>query len=227
VGRAWSAPLRPGRRGGLCIAFGILAAAALAAVAATPLPAATVQFAPDLRPAILAMRPIPAHDGDIVEITVTVVNVGDTPANTATVELTDTPPNGPALSVGSTILSTPLTPGSSATVRMPRFVASGVGEHTLTIRVTNVTPSEANVLNDTVSVPMEVLSSGVSAPPPPTDGVRIEAIATLGLGALAGFILAIGLVAAAAVLLWRREPYAVQPPPPEPPDRSPPPIWPP
>ncbi len=206
--------------------FGSLALSGLLVASANPIHPILAQFAPDLRPENPALSPVPAYEGDTVEVTVTVVNVGDTTAVSATIDLTDSRPNGEVISIGHTLLADPLAPGASTFVRTPKFFAVGVGEHTLTIGVGNVTPVEANGGNDALSMRMPVLPAK-APPPPPSDGVRVEALATLGFGAFVGFIFVIGIIAVVVVLLSRREPYAAVPPPPEPPDRSPPPIWPP
>jgi hypothetical protein len=111
---------------------------------------------------------------------------------------------------------------------MPRFIAAGVGPHTLTIRVGNVTPPEVQPGGGVLSIPLEVLPTNPSSsPPPPSDGIHIEGLESLGLSALVGVvvvILAIGVIVAA---VGRRRSQELEPPPPEPPDRSPPPLWPP
>lgn len=209
------------------VIFGSLALSGLFVVGADPTHTIRAQLAPDLRPANPMLSPIPAYEGDVVRFTVTVVNVGDTAAVSATIELTDSRPNGEVIRIGTTLLVNPLAPGASALVQSPPFFAVGVGEHTLTIRVGNVTPVEANGGNDALSMWMQVLPAKAPPPPPPSNGVRVEALASLGFGAFLGFLLVIGIIAVAVVFLSRREPHAMEPPPPEPPDRSPPPIWPP
>src|SRR5207249_6491746 len=203
VGRAWSAPLRWGRRGGLVVLFGILTASTLLIAGANPVHPVLAQIAPDLRPLNLAVSPEPPYEGDVVEVTVTVVNVGDTAAISATVELIDSRPNGDVVRIGVTPLSDSLAPGASALVHTPQFLAVGLGEHNLTIRVENVVPAEANAGYDTMSMWMQVLPARAPPPPPPPDGVRIEALATLGFGAFIGFLLVIGVIAVVIVFLSR------------------------
>jgi len=205
----------------------ILAVSVLLVVSANPIRSVSPQLAPDLQPANAELSPVPAYEGDKVEVTVTIVNVGDAAAVAGTVELIDARPNGDVVRIGATPLSDPLPPGGSTIVHTPQFFAVGVGEHTLAIRVGNVTPVEANAGNDALSAWMQVLPAKAPPPPPPSDGVRVEALATLGFGAFVGFLFVIGIIAVIVVLLSHREPYAAVPPPPEPPDRSPPPIWPP
>jgi len=201
---------------------------ALAGVNASSTPLVIPQVAPNLRPVNPAMTPVPTREGDIVEVTVAVANIGDTAAVYATVDLTDSRPNGKIVWSGRPVISDPLAPDASTVVHMQPFLAIGVGEHTLTIHVGNVTPAEADGGNNDVSIGMDVLSPKASPPPPPSDGgVRAQALETLGLGAIVGFVLVVLGIGLVVGLLARREPYEVVPPPPEPPDRSPPPIWPP
>jgi len=209
------------------VLFGILMASTLLTAGANPVHPALAQFAPDLRPANLAVSPVPPYEGDVVEVTVTVVNVGDTAAISATVELIDSRPNGDVVRIGVTPLSDSLAPGASALVHTPQFLAVGFGEHNLTIRVENVVPAEASAGNDALSEWMQVLPARTPPPPPPADGVRIEALATLGFGAFVGFLFVVGVIAVVIVFLSRGERSEMEPPPPEPPDRSPPPLRPP
>jgi len=209
------------------VLFGILMASTLLIAGANHVHSVLAQFGPDLRPANPVVSPVPPYEGDIVEVTVTVVNVGDTAAISATVELIDSRPNGDVVQIGVTPLSDSLAPGASALVHTPQFLAVGIGEHNLTIRVENVVPAEANAGYDTMSMWMQVLPARAPPPPPPPDGVRIEALATLGFGAFVGFLLVIGVIAVVIVFLSRPEGSEMEPPPPEPPDRSPPPLRPP
>jgi hypothetical protein len=111
---------------------------------------------------------------------------------------------------------------------MPPFVAVGVGSHTLTIRVGNVTPSEVQAGGGAIAPPLEVLPARTSAPPPPpSDGIHIEGLESLGLGALLGFAVVILGIGVAVAAMGRRRSRELEPPPHEPPDRSPPPLWPP
>src|SRR5438105_15666717 len=87
VGRAWSAPLRWGRRGGLVVLFGILMASTLLTAGANPVHPVLAQFAPDLRPANPVVSPVPPYVGDVADVTVTVVTVGHTAALSETAEL--------------------------------------------------------------------------------------------------------------------------------------------
>src|SRR2546423_2808357 len=185
VGRAWSAPLRWGRRGGLVVLFGILMASTLLIAGASPSHPVLAQFAPDLRPANLAVSPVPPHEGDVVEVTVTVVNVGGTAAISATVELIDSRPNGDVVRIGVTPLSDSLAPGASALVRTPQFLAVGPGEHNLTIHVANVVPAEASAGNDALWMWMPGLPARgpPPQPAPPSAGVRTGAPPTPRSGA--------------------------------------------
>jgi hypothetical protein len=193
-----------------------------------PTSALAVQAAPDLRPAVPSINPAPAYEGDIVGVSVLVVNQGDATATAASIDLVDARPGGPSVPIGRSELASPLAPGASVAVSMPPFVAVGVGSHTLTIRVGNVTPSEVQVGGGTISIPLEVLPARTSSsPPPPSDGVRIEGLETLGLGAFLGFVVVILGIGVAVAAVGRRRSRELEPPPPEPPDRSPPPLWPP
>ena len=102
-------------------------ASTLLIAGANPVHPVLAQFGPDLRPANLAVSPVPPYEGDVVEVTVTVVNVGDTAAISATVELIDSRPNGDVVRIGVTPLSDSLAPGASALVHTPQFLAVGIG----------------------------------------------------------------------------------------------------
>jgi hypothetical protein len=223
-------PSRQGRRGGSAVVLVLGGLVLLGCLGASPTAALAVQAAPDLRPAAATIHPpAPAYVGDIVEVSVVIVNQGDATATAASIDLVDARPGGgaPVPIGGSVTLTAPLGAGASVTLSMPPFIAAGVGMHTLTIRVGNVTPAEVQPGGGAISIPLEVLPARTSAPPPPpSDGIHIEGLESFGLGALLGFavvILGIG-VAVAAVGRRSRE---LEPPPHEPPDRSPPPLWPP
>jgi hypothetical protein len=125
-------------------------------------------------------------------------------------------------------LTAPLAPGASLTMSVPPFVAVGVGRHTLTIQVGNVTPPELQAGGGAVSIPLDVLPARDStSTPPPSDGIRIEGLETLGLGALVGFVVVVLGIGVAVAATGRRRSRELEPPSPEPPDRSPPPLWPP
>jgi hypothetical protein len=187
-----------------------------------------IQSAPDLRVAAPSIHPAPAYEGDIVDVSVTILNQGDATATAASIDLIDARPSGMSVPIGRSELTSPLAPGASVTVSMPPFVAVGVGPHTLSIRVGNVTPSEVRAGGGAISIPLEVLPMPASPPPPPpSDGVRIEGLETLGLGALLGLVVVILGVGVAVAAVGRRRSRELEPPPPEPPDRSPPPLWPP
>src|SRR5438309_9798564 len=61
VERAWSAPLRWERRGGLVVLFGILMASTLLTAGANPGHPVLAQLAPDRRPAHPVVRRVPLY----------------------------------------------------------------------------------------------------------------------------------------------------------------------
>lgn len=186
-------------------------------------------LSPDLRPDHTTMKPSPAYEGDILRLSVTVDNRGETAALSAAIELTDARPNGDSVFIGRASLTGLLAEGASVTVSMPPFVAVGTGTHTLTIRIADVMPLEVNTGNNALAVDMTVQEWKEVPPPlpPPAGGIRVEALATLGIGIATG-LFAVALVAAIVTgLLRTRWKGPLVPPPPEPSDRNPPPIWPP
>jgi len=186
-------------------------------------------LSPDLMPNDTTMKPSPAYEGDILRLSVTVDNRGDTAALSAAIELTDVRPNGDAVFIGRASLTGLLAAGASVAVSMPSFVAAGTGMHTLTIRIADVMPSEVNTGNNALTVDMTVQAWNEvpPPPPPPAGGIRVEGLATLGIGITTG-LFAVALAAAIVTGLRRtRRKGPLVPPPPEPTDRNPPPIWPP
>ena len=228
MGRAWWAPPRGGRRGGrifaLEIGFFLVATAGIAAATSPTLS----QVAPDLWLANPAVSPMPPYEGDVVHVTVTVANVGDIAASTAAVELIDLRPNGDIITIGRSSIANPLGPDQSVVLEAPPFFAVGTGEHTLTLRVTDVTPAESNASHGVFSMRMPVLPAEVSPPPPTSsDGLRAEALEALGVGAVLGFLFVVAAIGIAIAFVARRRAAELEPPPPEPRDESPPPLWPP
>jgi len=222
-------PSRQRRRGEIAVVLGIGGLLLLGCMGVGANLAVTIQAGPDLRPAVPFVNPAPAYEGDIVEISVLVVNEGDATATAASIDLVDARPGGASVPIDPPAkLAGPLAPGGSVRLSMTPFVAVGVGSHTLTIRVGAVTPPEVQAGGGGIVFTLEVLPVRASPSPlPPSDGVHIEGLETLGLGALLGFlavILGIGVVVAA---VGQRRSRELEPPPPEPPDRSPPPLWPP
>jgi hypothetical protein len=197
-------------------------------LAGATLPVAS-RVAPDLELANPSVSPLPPYEGDVVHVAVTLTNVGDAAAFTASVELVDSRPNGDRISIGRMPIQAPLGPRASTILEAPAFFAVGTGEHTLTLRVVDVTPAESNVTNGVLSVWMKVLSAPTSPPPPPSssDGLRAEALEALGLGALFGFLFVIAVIGIGVAYIAGRRPAELEPPPPEPRDESPPPLWPP
>jgi len=210
------------------IAVGVLALinASYASASLQPIPVPLA--APDLVPATADVRPSPAFEGDVLEVRATLANRGDVTAVYATLDLTDIRPDGKMVTIGQTPLTTPISPGNSIVVTMSRFLAVGAGLHMLTVRVGNVTPAESDGSNDVLAIPVSVGPAKAPPPPtPPSDGFRVEALASLGIGAILGFVLILFVIGATVLVVARRIPSAMEPPSPEPPDRSPPPIWPP
>lgn len=181
--------------------------------------------APDLTPVAAATFPARPMEGQVVSVSITIVNHGGSTADAATIDVSDTRPNGTTVSIGQTLLPGPLQPGAAVTVYSESFVAAGVGDHTLRIVVGNVTPPETYTQDNVRTVTMTVLPS--SGPPPPTGGgvPVVGSLFVIGLGA-AGVVT---LLVAGWLLLTPPEsgPGPLEPPPAEPPDRSPPPIRPP
>lgn len=186
------------------------------------------ELLPDLVPASASVSPSLAQEGDVLQVSVTVENRGLGPAASATVGLIDLRPNGDVVPIGRTPLSGPLAPGASTSVTLPAFVAAVGGQHTLMIRIEDVMPDETNRDNDVLS--MQVLIQPSSAPPPPfpsAGGLRVAIFEDLRFLTLLGVIVIV-LVAALAILPFRRrEDVDLLPPPPDPPDEIPPPLWPP
>src|SRR5207245_7850384 len=83
-------------------------------------------------------NPAEPSEGDLVTLSITVVNHGEASAESATIDVMDGRPNGTTVAIGQTHLLGPLAPGASAVVYAPSFVAVGVGNHTLRIVVGNV-----------------------------------------------------------------------------------------
>ena len=228
MGRAWWAPPRGGRRRGWIFALGIGFFLMAAAGIAGATPPVVSQVAPDLGLANPSVSPMPPYEGDVVHVTVTIANVGDVAAFTASVELIDSRPNGDVISIGRSSIPNPLGPLQSAVLEAPPFFAVGIGEHTLTLRVIDVTPAESNASHGVLSLWMQVLPAKTSPPPPSSsDGLRAEALEALGVGAVLGFLFVVAGIGIAIALVARRRPTELEPPPPEPSDESPPPLWPP
>ncbi len=221
-------PSRQGRRGGIAIVLGVGGLFLLGCIGVGPTLALAILAAPDLRPAVPSVNPAPAYEGDIVGVSVLVVNQGDATATAASIDLVDARPGGAIVPIGRSELTGPLAPGDSVRMSMPPFVAVGVGSHTLTIRVGNVTPSEVQAGGGAIAIPLEVLPARAPVPtPPPSDGIHIEGLETLGLGALLGLLVVILGIGVGVAAVGRRRSRELEPPSHEPPDRSPPPLWPP
>jgi hypothetical protein len=173
-------------------------------------------------------NPASPHEGDIVSVAVTIANHGGSVADAATLDLIDTRPGGSVVPVGQTHLALSLSPGAFTEVSAPSFVAVGVGEHTLTIQLGNVSPSGGSPGDDSLSIPMTVNpASGPSPSPPPAGGLGTAALVGIGFTAILLIIVAAALLGFTVVRSRPPEIGPLDPPPPEPPDRSPPPLRPP
>ncbi|TLZ44295.1 MAG: hypothetical protein E6K19_04900 [Methanobacteriota archaeon] len=211
----------------LVLAIGMFVAARLPA--ATSLPAVSPEAsAPGLVPILMTLKPANASENEVVHLDVTIQNQGNFAAWAATFTFVEMRPDGYPVPPQQLSLSAPLNPGASVVLAAPPFVVVGEGEHTFTVRISEVSPPEADTTNNALSIHVNVrLGDGVSPPPPPSDGIRIEALEGLGIGGLIVVVLlAIAGWTISAVVRRPREDSLV-PPPPEPPDHRPPPIWPP
>ncbi len=177
---------------------------------------------PDLAPVAASTNPAEPTEGQVVSLSITIVNHGGAAAESATVDVTDVRPNGTPVAIGQTQLLGPLAPGASVVVYSPSFVAVSVGDHTLRIVVGNVTPSESNTADNVKTIRMTVVAS---TGPPPIGGEFPLATALYVFGLAAAGIAAV--LVAAWLLRKPREPRPLEPPPAEPPDESPPPLRPP
>jgi len=177
---------------------------------------------PDLAPAAASTIPAQPVEGETVILSITIVNRGSVAADAAILDATDVRPNGTIVRIGTTVLTSPLESGASVVVYAPTFVATATGIHELQITIRSVSPPETDVADNTLTIPMTVLSATGPPPPPIRGGVDAALIA----GGLAAAAVAAVLIAT-WLLLTPREPEPLEPPPPEPLDDSPPPIRPP
>jgi len=179
---------------------------------------------PDLAPESAVTIPTQPVEGEIVSVSITVVNRGSVAADAALIDISDVRPNGTIVPIGTSVLSTPLGLGDSVVVDSPSFVAAGVGDHQLQIDIRSVTPAETDVEDNSLRISMTVLPAKGPPPPPNEGGFSLDT--ALLAGGLAAAAVAAVLVAT-WLLLTPRETGPLEPPPPEPPDDSPPPIRPP
>src|SRR5437879_7607181 len=119
---------------------------------------------PALTPQSASTTPAEQIDGQIAIMSITIANHGNGTADAAIIDVTDQRPNGTTLAIGNASLPARLAPQDSVVVYSPTFVASGVGNHSLQILVSNVTPEEKDVEDNTLTIRMTVLP--VNGPPP-------------------------------------------------------------
>ncbi len=175
---------------------------------------------PHVIPIGASVSPARPATGDNVTVAVTLVNLGGATGTAASVHVIDVRPNGSTLVLPPAPISAPLAPGTTEAVVLPTFPLLGIGNHTLRITVSNVTPPEAvlgnNELNLTVTVGPK--NPPIHGPVGFTVNPLVAGLVGAGIVSLAGALL---------LLLRPKPPGPLEPPPPTPPDRSPPPIWPP
>lgn len=180
--------------------------------------------APDLVPIQAVVSPASPEVNASVNVTVVVLNRGGGAAAAALVIVYDVPPHAPEGRVGTVALPAPIVPSQTVSAVVGPFVARGLGNHTLRVVVSNVTPAETDTANNELDVRMAVLQS--PAPTKPGGGGAPGLVVSPLAVALTGAALAAG--GGAAYLVLRPRPRGpLEPPSPTPPDRSPPPIWPP
>ena len=120
--------------------------------------------APDLTPTSASTIPSRPIEGQIAIVSIVLVNLGNATAEGATINVTDQRPNGTVVSIGTTSLPASLAPEGSVVVYSQTFVAREVGNHSLQIVVSNVTPAESDVEDNALTIGMTVLP--VTGPPP-------------------------------------------------------------
>lgn len=134
--------------------------------------------APDVRPVLASLVPVRPAVGDFVNLTIVLLNRGTETAQTAAVVVTDLRPDGTTASLGSSAIPEPLAPSDVLPVVVGPFQASGAGNHTLRIRVTDVSPPEPNPGQGVLNLTMTVTASPPPPPPPPT-GPQLRVLAAL------------------------------------------------
>lgn len=121
--------------------------------------------APDLVPVFAAAEPSHPTAGDSVNVTVVLLNRGGTAVDAAKVDAFDRAPNGTVVSLGSVSVTPSIEPGGIRTIAFGPFVVKGVGNHTLRVVVSNVTPPPTGEGERTLNLTMTV--SPATMPPPP------------------------------------------------------------
>lgn len=177
---------------------------------------------PDLVPVAASPSPPRPEEDDIVTVAVTVANQGGSAALSASVDVVDVRPSGSEILVDSMSLDSLLAPGTTTVLTTTRFLAVEVGNHTLRIRIHDVSPKEPRTADNELEVRMEVRARTPGGGDTGTRGIVVDPVV---LGLIGAAIVA--LVGALAILARPAEERPLVPPPPEPPDRRPPPIWPP
>jgi len=112
---------------------------------------------PDLAPDAASTIPTQPVEGETVILAITIVNRGTVAAEAAIIDASDVRPNGTAVRIGTTVLTSQLEPGASVVVYAPTFVAAAAGNHALQITIRSVSPPETDVADNALTIPMTVL----------------------------------------------------------------------
>lgn len=131
---------------------------------------------PDVRPVLGIVVPARPSVGAAVNLTVVLYNAGAAAALSATVRVTDSRPDGTATPLGHVALATPLPPADIVSVVFGPFQAAVVGNHTLQVRVTDVSPAETNAAPRVLNLTMTVMAA---PPPPERTGPQLRLLAAL------------------------------------------------
>lgn len=122
--------------------------------------------APDLVPVFATIDPSHPTAGDAVNLTAVLLNRGGTATESAEMDVYDRRPNGTVVLLGNVSVTKSVEPGTTYNAPFGPFAATGVGNHTLRVVVTNVSPAttvkEERALNLTMTV-----FPAIPPPPPP------------------------------------------------------------
>lgn len=174
---------------------------------------------PDLIPVRATFSPPRPEENATVVLSVVLLNRGGVAAESARIEVTDHRPNGSVVPLEGPPVTGPIAPGATTTLTGKPFPVEGVGNHTVTIVVSEVTPAEPDPTDNVLHVTLTVVPAGTNVSVGP---LSVSPLIVVIAGA------AVAAAAGAGFLLRRpKSPGPPQPPPPEPQDFSPPPIWPP